>query len=95
VFYRPQVFTRRVYDPDAAGASAIDISFHVYLHAIGNAIVSNAEAEGHFYGVIKTCLMANLNGYAPQVAVEFGRKAVPHVERPTFQELDEYLQSIK
>ncbi|HID01273.1 MAG TPA: flagellar motor stator protein MotA, partial [Piscirickettsiaceae bacterium] len=48
-----------------------------------------------FYGVIKTCLIANLNGYAPQIAVEFGRKAVPHVERPSFQELDEYLQSIK
>ncbi len=66
-----------------------------FVAPIGNAIVSNAEAEGQFYGVIKTCLMANLNGYAPQVAVEFGRKAVPHVERPTFQELDEYIQSIK
>ena len=62
---------------------------------IGQDIVNRANDEGHFYGVIKTCLMANLNGYAPQVAVEFGRKAVPHVERPSFQELDEYLQSIK
>ena len=62
---------------------------------IGQDIINRANDEGHFYGVIKTCLMANLNGYAPQVAVEFGRKAVPHVERPSFQELDEYLQSIK
>jgi len=62
---------------------------------IGQDIVNRANDEGHFYGVIKTCLMANLNGYAPQVAVEFGRKAVPHIERPSFQELDEYLQSIK
>jgi chemotaxis protein MotA len=62
---------------------------------IGQDIVNRANDEGHFYGVIKTCLMANLNGYAPQVAVEFGRKSVPHIERPSFQELDEYLQSIK
>ncbi len=66
-----------------------------FVAPIGNDIVNRANSEGHFYGVIKTCLMANLNGYAPQVAVEFGRKAVPHVERPSFQELDEYLQSIK
>lgn len=62
---------------------------------IGQDIINRANDEGHFYGVIKTCLIANLNGYAPQVAVEFGRKAVPHIERPSFQELDEYLQSIK
>lgn len=62
---------------------------------IGQDIINRANDEGHFYGVIKTCLIANLNGYAPQIAVEFGRKAVPHVERPSFQELDEYLQSIK
>ena len=39
--------------------------------------------------------MANLNGYAPQIAVEFGRKSIPSQERPTFTELDEHLQSLK
>lgn len=62
---------------------------------ISSELANRAEAEGAFYMTIKTCLMANLNGYAPQVAVEFGRKVVPHHDRPTFKELDEYLQSLK
>jgi len=62
---------------------------------ISSELANRAEQEGAFYQVIKTCLMANLNGYAPQVAVEFGRKVVPHHDRPAFSELDEYLSSLK
>jgi chemotaxis protein MotA len=38
---------------------------------------------------IKVTLLASLNGYAPQVAVEFGRKVLSSTERPTFMELEE------
>ena len=38
---------------------------------------------------IKVTLLASLNGYAPQVAVEFGRKVLCSTERPTFMELEE------
>ena len=62
---------------------------------ISNELTNRAHAEGEFYGTIKTCLIANLNGYAPQIAVEFGRKSIPSKERPSFQEVDEYLQSLK
>jgi chemotaxis protein MotA len=58
-------------------------------------LAHRAEQESAFYQVIKTCLMSNLNGYAPPVAVEFGRKVVPHQERPSFSELDEYLSTLK
>lgn len=37
---------------------------------------------------IKVTLLASLNGYAPQVAVEFGRKVLYSTERPTFAELE-------
>ena len=37
---------------------------------------------------IKVTLLASLNGYAPQVAVEFGRKVLYSTERPTFSELE-------
>ncbi|KUJ71648.1 flagellar motor stator protein MotA [Thiomicrospira sp. WB1] len=56
---------------------------------------NRAHAESAFYGAIKACLMANLNGYPPQVAMEFGRKSIPGKERPSFQEVDEYLQTQK
>jgi chemotaxis protein MotA len=38
---------------------------------------------------IKVTLLASLNGYVPQVAVEFGRKALYSVDRPNFKELED------
>jgi chemotaxis protein MotA len=34
---------------------------------------------------MKVTLLASMNGYAPQVAVEFGRKVLYSTERPTFK----------
>ncbi|PLA73900.1 flagellar motor stator protein MotA [Hydrogenovibrio sp. SC-1] len=62
---------------------------------ISSDMANRAHDEGAFYGTIKTCLMANLNGYAPQIAVEFGRKSIPGADRPSFQEVDEFLQTQK
>ena len=44
---------------------------------------------------IKVTLLASLNGYAPQVAVEFGRKVLYSTERPTFGELEEHVKGAK
>lgn len=48
-----------------------------------------------FYQCIKVTLLASLNGYAPQVAVEFGRKILYSTERPTFIELEDEVKSRK
>jgi chemotaxis protein MotA len=48
-----------------------------------------------FYQCIKVTLLASLNGYAPQMAVEFGRKVLYSTERPTFSELEEEVKSRK
>jgi chemotaxis protein MotA len=47
-----------------------------------------AEEEGHFYHVVRVALIAFLKGTSPQMAVEFGRRAVPGHVRPSFQELE-------
>jgi len=47
------------------------------------------------YQCIKVTLMASLNGYAPQLAVEFGRKILCSTERPSFTELDEHVRDVK
>ncbi|MDK2124630.1 flagellar motor stator protein MotA [Parachitinimonas caeni] len=47
------------------------------------------------FQTVKVTLLASLNGYAPQVAVEFGRKALESVHRPTFQELEQYVKEAK
>ncbi|MDI4637786.1 MULTISPECIES: flagellar motor stator protein MotA [Halomonadaceae] len=44
---------------------------------------------------IRVTLLASLNGYAPQLAVEFGRKALHSDERPGFAELEEHVRSAK
>jgi chemotaxis protein MotA len=44
---------------------------------------------------IKVTLLASLNGYAPQVAVEFGRKVLYSTERPTFIELEDTVKQRK
>jgi len=44
---------------------------------------------------VKVTLLASLNGYAPQVAVEFGRKVLYSTERPTFGELEEFIKQSK
>ena len=44
---------------------------------------------------IKVTLLASLNGYAPQVAVEFGRKVLYSTERPSFKELEDEVKSRK
>lgn len=41
---------------------------------------------------IKVTLLASLNGYAPALAVEFGRKVLFSTERPSFYELEEHLK---
>ncbi|GAB3286066.1 flagellar motor stator protein MotA [Parahaliea aestuarii] len=42
---------------------------------------------------IRVTLLATLNGYAPQLAVEFGRKALHTAERPSFSELENHVRN--
>ena len=54
----------------------------------------NDEASKTFQ-CIKVTLLASLNGYAPALAVEFGRKVLYSTERPTFSELEEHIKQSK
>ncbi|MCP1065375.1 flagellar motor stator protein MotA [Serratia symbiotica] len=44
---------------------------------------------------IKVTLLSNIRGYAPQIAVEFGRKILYTTERPSFLELEEHMRQVK
>ncbi|MFM8769351.1 MAG: flagellar motor stator protein MotA [Rubrivivax sp.] len=44
---------------------------------------------------IKTTLLASMQGYAPQVAIEFGRKVLFHDDRPSFNELEGHVKGKK
>jgi chemotaxis protein MotA len=45
------------------------------------------------YQCVKVTLLASLNGYAPQIAVEFGRKVLYSTERPGFAELETHVKA--
>jgi chemotaxis protein MotA len=52
--------------------------------------LENQANEGSVpYQVVKVALVAFVGGSAPQMAVEFGRRAVPDKEKPTFDELEQ------
>lgn len=42
---------------------------------------------------VKVTLLASLNGYAPALAVEFGRKVLYSTERPSFMELEQHVKT--
>jgi chemotaxis protein MotA len=44
---------------------------------------------------VKVTLLASLNGYAPALAVEFGRKVLYSTERPSFSELETHVKQSK
>ena len=51
-----------------------------------------AKEDESFFNVIKVAIVAFVGGSAPQLAVEFGRRAIPGKERPSFNELEQYLR---
>ncbi len=61
---------------------------------IAGAMTTKAESEVMYYKCIKVGIIAFLNGAAPQVAVEFARKFLPHDVQPTFQELEDRLNEL-
>ena len=47
-----------------------------------------------YYRCMKVAVLAFLNGAAPQVAVEFSRKFLPHHIQPSFKELEDKLNTL-
>ena len=58
------------------------------------AIGVKEEAEIKYFLCIKTSILAFLQGAAPQVAIEFGRKILAHETQPTFLEVEEATQNV-
>lgn len=67
---------------------------YAFVSPIAGAMSAKADTKIMYFKCIKVTLIAFLNGAAPQVAVEFGRKFLPHEVQPTFQELEEKLNEL-
>ena len=66
-----------------------------FVAPIASQLEQKVEEGSKIFVCMKTVLLASMNGYAPQIAVEFGRKMIFLDERPSFNELDKALQSLK
>jgi chemotaxis protein MotA len=63
-----------------------------FVGPLAGLLEQKADEEGKIYQATKVVLLANLNGYAPAMAVEFGRKVLNSTERPGFAELEEHVK---
>ncbi len=66
-----------------------------FVEPIANQLNQKVDEGSKIYHVIKAVLLASMNGYAPQVAVEFGRKVLYSADRPSFTELEEDIKARK
>jgi chemotaxis protein MotA len=66
-----------------------------FVSPIASQLEQKADEGSRIYMCIKAVLLASMNGYAPQVAVEFGRKVLLSTDRPSFIELEADIKARK
>lgn len=66
-----------------------------FVGPLASLLEQKLHESSKMYQCIKVTLLASLNGYAPALAVEFGRKVLFSTERPTFSELEEHVKQAK
>ncbi|MBC3808694.1 flagellar motor stator protein MotA [Undibacterium seohonense] len=66
-----------------------------FVAPIASLMEQKLEESSKAFQCVKVTLLASLNGYAPALSVEFGRKVLYSTERPTFSELEEHIKQSK
>jgi chemotaxis protein MotA len=66
-----------------------------FVEPLGGLLEQKVDDGSKELQCIKTTLLASMQGYAPQVAVEFGRKVLFSTDRPTFIELESHVKGKK
>lgn len=65
-----------------------------FLAPMSASMQKTFDAESKYLLCIKTGLIGHMQGYAPQVSIEFARKVLTSDVRPTFQEVEQMVQNI-
>jgi chemotaxis protein MotA len=63
-----------------------------FVSPLAKLLEQKADESSKELQCVKTTLLASLQGYAPSIAVEFGRKVLFSTERPSFQELESHVK---
>jgi len=65
-----------------------------FVGPMGRNLEAVFAAETKYLQVIKASLLAHMQGYAPQISIEFGRKILPSDLRPSFTEVEETVTNL-
>jgi chemotaxis protein MotA len=66
-----------------------------FIGPLSGLLEQKLHESSKMFQCVKVTLLASLNGYAPAVATEFGRKVLFSTERPSFKELEEHIKQAK
>lgn len=66
-----------------------------FVGPLATTLEHKLSESSKMFQCMKVTLLASMNGYAPQVAIEFGRKVLYSTERPGFLELEEDIKNRK
>ncbi|SNS60260.1 chemotaxis protein MotA [Noviherbaspirillum humi] len=66
-----------------------------FVGPLSSLLEQKLHESSKMFQCVKVTLLASLNGYAPALAVEFGRKVLFSTERPSFSELEEHIKQAK
>lgn len=66
-----------------------------FFGPLADLLNAKGAAEAKPFQCVKSVLLASMNGYAPTIAVEFGRKVLFTADRPSFKELDDAVRATK
>jgi len=66
-----------------------------FVGPLATTLEQKLHEDSKMLDCIKVTLLASLNGYAPALAVEFGRKVLYSTERPGFSELEDHVKGRK
>ncbi|MBT9590879.1 MAG: flagellar motor stator protein MotA [Thiobacillus sp.] len=66
-----------------------------FVSPLSSLLEQKLHESSKMYQCVKVTLLASINGYAPAIAVEFGRKVLFSTERPTFGELEAHVKGAK
>jgi chemotaxis protein MotA len=66
-----------------------------FVGPLSSLLEQKLDESSKIYQCVKMTLLASLNGYAPALSIEFGRKVLFSTERPSFLELEAHVKQAK
>lgn len=65
-----------------------------FVTPMGKSMEGAYNSEAHYLNAIKVGIIAHMQGYAPQVSIEFARKSLAGEFRPSFAEVEEMIGNL-